>query len=260
MENPLPQELNVFQANCYLLLMIITKIHTLPFLVLEKTGHFISGQSSCTLLATFLKRTVVKTVPSSLPAPSFLGFHSLTLPTTVQSNTSRQSAVPISTVGQNINTWVHKVKPNLKPFSSSSVELRTHLCFFLNKDFIRWRNWIWFQGSLYGGKYELCVAFNNTIQICSFRLCFIVHCDFISWNQIALKTHTEKFKREVHSINQNWRKVLLNKGYGSHAESSQKGSHPSLPAGWSVRLTALSTWLTLCPFHHSLGDRACFFS
>lgn len=210
MENPLPEELNVSQANCCLLLMIITRIHTLPFLVLGKTGshsHFISRQSSCTLLATFLKRTVVKTVLSSFPAPSFLGFHSLTLPTTVQSNTSRLRAVPISTVGQNISTWARQVKPNLKLFSSS-MELRTHLCFFLNKDFIWWRNWIGFQGSLYGGKYELCVAFNNIIQISSFRLRFIVHCDFISWNQTALKAHTENLKREVHSINQNWRKVL----------------------------------------------------
>lgn len=82
---------------------------------------------------------------------------------------------------------------NLVSFNSST-EPGTYLCFFLNKDVIWSWNWVWFQGSLYGGKYELLVAFDNIIQILPFRLSFIVNSYFISWNQIALKAHTENLK------------------------------------------------------------------
>ena len=77
---------------------------------------------------------------------------------------------------------------------TSSTEFRTYLHFFLNKYFIRYRNWIWFQRRLYGSKYEVCVAFDNIIQIFSLRSCFIINCYFISWNQITLKTQKENLK------------------------------------------------------------------
>ena len=77
---------------------------------------------------------------------------------------------------------------------TSSTEFGTYLHFFLNKYFIWYRNWIWFQRRLYGGKYEVCVTFDNIIQILSLRSCFIINCYFISWNQTALKAHKENLK------------------------------------------------------------------
>lgn len=38
------------------------------------------------------------------------------------------------------------------------------------------------------------MAFDNIIQILSFRFCFIINCYFISWNEIALKAHRENLK------------------------------------------------------------------
>lgn len=99
--------------------------------------------------------------------------------------------MPLSPEGQKSKMQLRELKkPSLKSVSDPA-DLRTYLCFLFNNDFFCCRNWVWFQGSLYGGTYELCVAFDDIIQIPLLRLCVVIHCYLIGGNQVILNARME---------------------------------------------------------------------